>query len=251
MKESRRKQIESLLAERRSISMHELCEALNVSMNTVRADVSSLVREGVVEKVYGGIVLKQPEEIPLYERRSQQETDCKCRIAKMAEQLIEDGDIVFIDSGTTTMRLLDYLDPAKKITIVTANVSVLQRAQNMTNVNAMILPGLYDMRTNAMLDSSTVEYLCRFQHNKGFFGVSSLTATGGLGVSNWQEYEVKRTAAARCQKSYLLVDSTKYGRTALLAYGTLEQMQAVITDHGMPQEFIALCRQKKVTVEQV
>lgn len=179
MKESRRKQIESLLAERRSISMHELCEALNVSMNTVRADVSSLVREGVVEKVYGGIVLKQPEEIPLYERRSQQETDCKCRIAKMAEQLIEDGDIVFIDSGTTTMRLLDYLDPAKKITIVTANVSVLQRAQNMTNVNAMILPGLYDMRTNAMLDSSTVEYLCRFQHNKGFFGVSSLTATGG------------------------------------------------------------------------
>ena len=102
-----------------------------------------------------------------------------------------------------------------------------------------------------MLDSSTVEYLCRFQHNKGFFGVSSLTATGGLGVSNWQEYEVKRTAAARCQKSYLLVDSTKYGRTALLAYGTLEQMQAVITDHGMPQEFIALCRQKKVTVEQV
>ena len=91
MKESRRKQIESLLAERRSISMYELCEALNVSMNTVRADVSSLVREGVVEKVYGGIVLKQPEEIPLYERRSQQETDCKCRIAKMAEQLIEDG----------------------------------------------------------------------------------------------------------------------------------------------------------------
>ena len=251
MKESRRKQIESLLAERRSISMYELCEALNVSMNTVRADVSSLVREGVVEKVYGGIVLKQPEEIPLYERRSQQGTDCKCRIAKMAEQLIEDGDIVFIDSGTTTMRLLDYLDPAKKITIVTANVSVLQRAQNMTNVNAMILPGLYDMRTNAMLDNSTVEYLCRFQHNKGFFGVSSLTTTGGLGVSNWQEYEVKRTAVARCQKSYLLVDSTKYGRTALLAYGTLEQMQAVITNHGMPQEFIALCRQKKVTVEQV
>ena len=76
MKESRRKQIESLLAERRSISMHELCEALNVSMNTVRADVSSLVREGIVEKVYGGIVLKQPEEIPLYERRSQQGTDC-------------------------------------------------------------------------------------------------------------------------------------------------------------------------------
>ena len=102
MKESRRKQIESLLAERRSISMHELCEALNVSMQTVRADVSSLVREGVVEKVYGGIVLKQPEEIPLYERRSQQETVCKCRIAKMAEQLIEDGDIVFIDSGTVS-----------------------------------------------------------------------------------------------------------------------------------------------------
>ena len=251
MKESRRRQIETLLAERRNISMHELCEALNVSMNTVRADVSSLVREGIVEKVYGGIVLKQHEDIPLYERRSQQKTDCKCRIAKAAERLIEDGDIVFIDAGTTTMRLLDYLDPAKKITVVTASVSVLQRAQNMPNINAMILPGLYDMRTNAMLDSSTVEYLCRFQHNKGFFGVSSLTTVGGLGVSNWQEYELKRTALAHSQKPYLLVDATKYGKTALLAYGTLEQMQAIITDREISPEFVELCRQKNVPLEQV
>ena len=251
MKESRRRQIQALLAERKSLSMHELCELLNVSMNTVRADVSCLVQDGVVEKVYGGIVMKQNEDIPLYARRSQQETDCKCRIAKAAERLIEDGDIVFIDSGTTTMRVLDFLDPAKHITVVTASVSVLQRAQNMSNVNVMILPGLYDMRRNAMLDSSTVEYLTRFQHNKGFFGVSSLTTTGGLGVSNWQEYELKRMAAAHSQKAYLLVDSTKYGKTPLLVYGSVDQMHEIITDTQIPMELVELCRQKNVQLSRV
>lgn len=251
MKESRRRQIETLIAERKSLSMQELCDALGVSMNTVRADVSCLVQEGFVEKVYGGIVLKQHEDIPLYERRSQQQTDCKCRIAKAAEALIEDGDIVYIDAGTTTMRLLDYLDPAKHVTIVTASVSVLQRTQSMANVNTMMLPGLYDKRRNAMMDSSTVEYLCRFQHNKGFFGVSSLTAAGGLGVSSWQEYELKRTAVAHCQKAYLMVDPTKYGRTALLAYGTLEQMDTILTDKDMAPEFLELCRKKGVDLKLV
>ena len=249
MKESRRRQIESLLAKRKNISMHELCEILNVSMNTVRADVSSLVREGVVEKVYGGIVLKQQEDIPLYERRSQQKTDCKCRIAKAAEHLIDDGDIVFIDGGTTTMRLLDYLDPAKKITVVTASISVIQRAQNMPNIKTMVLPGMYDMRTNTVLDSSTIEYLCRFQHDKGFFGVSSLTEAGGLGVSNWQEYEFKRAAVEHSQKTYLLVDATKYGKTSLLTYGTLEQMHEIITDREASPEFVKLCETKRVRLE--
>ena len=251
MKENRRRQIEELVIQKKSISMQELCEQLKVSMNTVRSDVNNLVQAGVVEKVYGGIRLREHEDIPLYENRSVQQTDCRCRIARAAERLIADGDIIYIDSGTTTMRLLDYLDPQKRITVVTASVSVLVRAQAMSNLTLMVLPGLYDKRTNALLDNSTVEYLSRFKHTKAFLGVSSIAANGELGVSNWLEYELKRSAIAHSQESYLLVDATKYGRAGLLTFSSIDQMAAVVTDTDMQDSFVSLCQSKKITIYQV
>ena len=251
MKENRRRQLEKLIAERKSISMQELCQCLNVSINTVRADVNALVRDGLVEKVYGGIIFKEQEEIPLYERRNLQRTDCKCAIAQAAEGLIEDGDIIYLDAGTTVMRVLDYLQPEKHITVVTASISVMMRAQTMENVTMVFLPGLYDKRTNAVLDSSTVDYLMRFQHTKAFFGVSTITNDGLLGVSNWQEYELKRTALAHSRCSFLLLDATKYGRTALLSYGRVDQMTGVVTDKEMPAAFRALCEKHGVFVKLV
>lgn len=251
MKASRRLQIESLIAERKSLTMQELCELLNVSMNTVRNDVSGLVKDGVVEKVYGGIVLNDHSDIPIYDRRSQQQVDAKNRIAQAAEKLIEEGDIIYIDAGTTTMRILECLDPQKHITVVTANVAVLLMAHTMPNVTLMVLPGMYNTQSNSLLDSSTVDYLTRFRHTKAFLGVSSFTTEGALNVSNWQEYELKRTAISHSKKVYLLVDSTKYGNPGLLSFGTVEQMSGIYTDKNMPDSFLRLCREKNVSVTTV
>lgn len=251
MKASRRLQIETLITERKSITMQELCELLSVSMNTVRNDVSSLVKDGVVEKVYGGIVLKDHSDIPIYERRSQQQVDVKDRIAQAAERIIADGDIVFIDSGTTTKRIMECLDPQKHITVVTANVAVLQVAHSMSNVTVMMLPGMYNPRYNSLLDSSTIDYLTRFRHTKAFLGVSSFSAEGALNVSNWQEYELKRTAIAHSSKVYLMADSTKCGNTGLLSFGTVDQMTGVYTDKNIPESFLRICKEKKVAVTTV
>lgn len=251
MKVNRRNQIEKLVSENKSVSMQELCEKLNVSMNTVRADVNSLVQDGVVDKVYGGIVLKERENIPLYESRSLQQTDSKNRIARAAEEMISDGDIIYVDSGTTTMRLLDFLDPQKHITVVSASASVLARAQSMTNLNLMMLPGMYDKRINALLDSSTVEYLSRYKHTKAFLGVSALNTNGELGVSNWLEYELKKAAIVHSQKTILLVDSTKYGKTGLVTFSSIDQMATIVTDTSMPIDFIRLCQTRNIPVIEV
>lgn len=251
MKEDRLRQIEELLAKKKSSSMQELCEYLSVSMNTVRADVNQLVKSGVLEKVYGGVVLKNQEEIPLYENRSLQQTDCKTRIAQAAERHIDSGDIVFLDSGTTTMRILDYLDPNKQITVVTPSVSVLARSSNMPNLTLIMLPGLYDKRINALLDSTTIEYLSRFRHTKAFLGASSLRANGDMGTSNWLEFELKKSAINLSQENYLLTDATKYGKPGLLSYGNVAQLTGIITDETMPADFVALCHEKGVGIQQV
>lgn len=251
MKEARRKQMEELLAQKQSMSMQELCDAFGVSMNTIRADVASLVQAGALEKVYGGVRVRERKEVPLFASRAMEHPDRKMRIARAAEAMIDDGDIIYIDAGTTTMHIMDCLDPQKHVTIVTPSLPVILRAHTLEHVTLVVLPGLYNRRTNALLDGSTAEYLARYQHTKAFMGVSALAANGCLGVSSYLEYEVKRTAVARSQQVYLLVDSSKYGEAGLLSYGTVDQMTRVLTDPGIPELFCTLCRERGTEVERV
>ncbi|MGM9640354.1 MAG: DeoR/GlpR family DNA-binding transcription regulator [Faecousia sp.] len=251
MKESRRKQIEALVARRQSLTMQELCDIFEVSMNTIRSDVASLVKAGVVEKVYGGIRVKERKEIPLFTSRTMLHPDRKQAIAQAAEALIDDGDIVYIDAGTTTMHLIDCLQDHKHVTIVTPSLPIIVKAYEKSNVNLVILPGMYNRRTNAILDGSTAEYLTRYQHTKAFMGVSALLPNGALGVSSYLEYELKRTAVAQSQKAFLLADSSKLGEAGLLTYGTVEQMSLILTDRDMPDSFVNLCREKGTVVERL
>lgn len=252
MKENRRQKIEALIRANKNLSMRDLCQYLNVSMNTVRKDVEQLVQDGAVEKVYGGIIWKEPEpRIPVYENRNLMQSESKRRIAQTAGNMLEDGDVVFLDSGTTTMHVLDDLDARKQITVVTASIAVLFQAKTMENVRLMLLPGLYDKRTNAVLDNSTVEFLSRFKYTKAFIAASGLTATGELSVSNYMECELKRIAMERSLDKLLLVDSTKYSRTGLLTYGTIDQMHQIITDKDMNAQFVSLCQEKQIALLQV
>ena len=110
MKDDRRKRIEALVSQRDTVTMEELRDAFGVSMNTVRSDVAYLVGTGAVEKIYGGVRAVQRQEVPLFTQRTQLRTEEKRRVARRAQELIEDGDTLYIDAGTTTMHLIDFLD---------------------------------------------------------------------------------------------------------------------------------------------
>ena len=126
MKADRINKIHELIKERQIISLDELCEIFSVSKNTIRRDIAELDAEGVIEKVYGGIVLKEsadnsPEPFAAREIRNVFE---KKIVAQIAAELIQDGEVIYIDSGTTTMHLLPHLANRKQLTIVTANIYV-------------------------------------------------------------------------------------------------------------------------------
>ena len=249
MKDARRAEMESYISQRQRVSMQELCDTFGVSMNTVRSDVAYLVKTGLAEKVYGGVQLRRQMDIPLFETRSLLRTETKRRLAKAAAAEICEGDILFIDAGTTAMYLLDYLDRNCRVTVVTPSMPVIQRAMERPNVELIVLPGLYNRRTNALLDGSTAEYLAQYQHTKAFLGVSSIAPSGALGVSSYPEYEVKRTAVERSIRRYLLADSSKYGEAGLLPYGQVNQFTCVFTDKDMPQAFFDLCHKSGTGVQ--
>lgn len=248
MKENRRKYMGELIAQRRSMTMQELCDYFEVSMNTIRADVAYLVSTGAVQKVYGGVQAVDQKQAPLFTSRLMQHTFQKQRIAAKAQQLIEDGDIIFVDAGTTTMHLIDYLDPRKHVTIITANLPVIQKAYDHENVELIVLPGTINRRTNSISGVCALEFLGRYQFNKAFMGVTNVSEDGRLNTSTYMEYEIKRNALLQSRKSYLLVDSAKFGAMGLMSYGKLDSMDAIITDSECPDFVRAYCKERNVPI---
>lgn len=251
MKEDRIKRMGTVIAQRQSVTMEDLCKEFQVSMNTVRADVAYLVKTGAVEKIYGGVRAISHKQVPLFTSRTMLSPDQKHRIAVQAEKMVEDKDIIFIDAGTTTMHLIDCLDPAKHVTIVTGNLYVIQKAYDHENVELIVLPGTMNRRTNSVSDVSSLEYLSRYQFNKAFMGVSGVSEDGWLNVSTYIEYEIKRTALKKCQLAYLLVDSTKFKGTGLMSYGNLKDMTRIITDKGCPDFVSEYCEVEGIPIDLV
>ncbi len=251
MKEERRKRMEAILAQKGSVTMEALRDAFGVSMNTVRSDVAYLVDSGVAEKIYGGVRILRNEEVPLFTQRAEFRPDVKRRVAQRAEKLILDQDILYIDSGSTTLGLIDCLDPGKHVTILTGNLALIPKAYPMPNVELIVLPGVMNRRTNSVADVSTLEFLGRYHCAKAFMGATGVSPDGKLNVSTYIEYELKKLAIQQSLHSYLLVDSSKFGRESLMAYGSLGQMETVITDAGCPLSAQRYCRERGIPLELV
>lgn len=246
MKSTRRKQMETLIFQRENISMEELRQTFGVSMNTIRSDVACLVEAGTVEKIYGGVRALVHQEIPLFTQRMSLSAESKQNIARRAEQTIQDQDVIYIDAGTTTMPLIDFLDPSKHVTVITRNLYVVSQAYDKPYVELIVLPGTMDRRTNSVADGSTLEYLGRYHYAKAFMGVSGVSPDGRLNVSNYNEYELKKLAVQQSQHAYLLVDSGKFGRTSLMSYGTLSTMSEIFTDRHCPEEVRTYCAENGI-----
>ena len=246
MRDARIKQMEALVARRETVTMEELRQTFGVSMNTVRSDVAYLVSTGAVEKIYGGVRALQRQEVPLFTQRRELRAGEKRRIARQAEERIRDGDILYIDAGTTTMHLIEFLDPAKHVTIITGNLHVVSLAYTKPNVELIVLPGVMNRRTNSTADVSTLEFLGRYQYAKAFMGASGVSADGKLSVSTYIEYELKKLAVRQSRQAYLLVDAGKFGGSSLMSYGALEDMAEIITAAPCPEELRERCQRKNI-----
>ena len=246
MRDARIKQMEALVAKRERVTMEELRREFGVSMNTVRSDVAYLVATGAVEKIYGGVRAVQRQEVPLFTQRRELRAGEKQQIARRAEERIFDGDILYIDAGTTTMHLIDCLDPAKRVTIVTRNLYVVSQAYHKPNVELIVLPGSMNRRTNSVADVSTLEFLGRYQYAKAFMGASGVSADGKLNVSTYIEYELKKLALRQSQQAFLLLDAGKFGGSSLMSYGALEDMTEIITAPPCPEELRERCQRKNI-----
>ena len=243
MKVNRLNSIEQYVIARETVSIDELCEVFGVSKNTIRRDLNELEMRGHITKVYGGVTATVPSgAVPTPIRSSLNPAD-KSLIGRMAAEEVADGDTIFIDSGTTTLCLLRYLVAKKRITIITHSLGALSEAAKYENLTIISLGGIYSPTTDSFVGLSTIEALSAVRITKAFMGATGVSLTAGMTNTTFLEAEIKRAVDI-----YLMADSSKIGREAIVTFCHLKDLTAFITDREPPMDYIDLCRTANVRI---
>lgn len=248
MKLSRLNSIEQYVISRETVSIDELCEVFGVSKNTIRRDLNELEARGHITKVYGGVTATMSTgAVPLPVRSSLNSAD-KSLIGRLAAEEIEDGDTIFIDSGTTTLCLLRYLVAKKSITIITHSLSAMCEAAKYDNLNIISLGGIYSPTTDSFVGLSTIDALSTMRISKAFMAATGVSLTAGMTNTTFLEAEIKRALVKRADSIYLMADSSKIDKEAIVTFCHLKDLTAFITDQEPPKEYMNLCKNENVRV---
>ncbi len=230
MKADRMLEMERYVLEKGAATMEELRDHFDISMNTVRRDVAELLKRGMVEKVYGGVCARKSEQsLTPYEVRRRGSEDAKAAIGKRAAELVNDGDIIFIDSGTTTLHMIDHLKDKRELTIITNNLEAVNRALPHENITIIALPGQVRRKTRSFTGDDAVRYLRRFNVRIAFMASTGLSSHG-VTNSSPMEYEIKKCAVESAETTVLLISQPKFGVTGLMTFAQLEDFDILVTD---------------------
>jgi len=230
MKEDRIKALHNYILKNGKASTEELCSLFNISKNTLRRDITELEMQNIVTKVYGGIILNDTKTTEPFESREVKNKDAKQCIARLASTLVQDGDIIYIDSGTTTMLMVPYLATMKNLTIITNNLHILIKSLPYPNLNVIATGGTFLRRTNSFVNQEVVNSLKKYNISKAFIATTGVSISKGLTNSSSFEYDIKKYIVDNCDEIILLADDTKLDKISLMTYYDLKNIQVFVTN---------------------
>ena len=211
---------------------------LSVAIETVRRDLDTLQRRGLLRRVHGGAIAlnRLPHESSWAERRVSN-VDAKERIAELAAQQLPDEGAVFIDGGTTTEMLTPFLRNRPNLLVITNSIPLgNQVADSGTPVH--LLSGRLRPTTLSALGSRTIEDIASFRAQLVMLGSNGVDPQMGFTTSDPEEAAVKRALIAYSQEKIVLADSTKFGAVYPAAFALASDIDRLITDMEAPQAAI-------------
>jgi DeoR family myo-inositol catabolism operon transcriptional repressor len=236
IKDKRINKIEQYIIKHNSVSLDDLMKVFKVSKNTIRRDVQELVERGDFKKVYGGVTVNDDKRAKLesfQDRQVQNQTE-KEMIGKVAANYVEDGDIIFIDSGTTTIEMIESIIK-KQVTIITNSLDLIWRALPYENLNVITAGGILKRKTNSFGSLKYMDTLNAYNINKAFMASTGVSLSNGVTNASPFESELKASIVNRCSEVFLLVDHDKFDKYGLMTYCRLDEIDYLVTDR-MPSE---------------
>lgn len=226
---TRQKKIEELLSTRDNMSVEELSEALQVSLATVRRDLTSMEKEGTLTRYHGGAVLtsKSFERALRVEERLDKAREAKLSIARKAASLVSNGDIIFIDSSSTTYFMVDFIT-AQNVTVVTSAI-LIPPVTVRKKIRTYVLGGFVDENCNSVAGDEVMRAIKSMNFDKAFLGTYAIEEARGFTTYEIFEGDMKRLVIDNAQQTYMLADSSKFSAKGFIVYAPLDKA-TIITE---------------------
>ncbi|MGK4117358.1 DeoR/GlpR family DNA-binding transcription regulator [Lysinibacillus capsici] len=245
----RQHQILQFIRQHKVVKLVTLTKEFNVSMETIRRDVQQLMQDKKIEKFYGGVKYIEPTEGLIDHRLHEQLTE-KIAIARACASLVQDGECIFIDSGTTTYQMTPFLLDKEKLTVVTNSLPVAFDLIG-SNIEVILLGGKVRHSEKSVTSN---EFLFRFEHlniNKAFICASGVSIEKGISDFSLDEAITRKQIISISQKVYVATDSSKFNKDVAIQVCPVDDVDVIITDDALSKKTIQHFSEKGVQIKTV
>lgn len=235
-----------------SVSVTELSKEFNVSEVTIRKDLNTLYKRNLIIRTHGGAILGSST-IATYEDTHINNKQLihfreKKAIGKLAASLINDGDTILLDSGTTTLEIARNLHKFERLTIITNAMNVAVELLAYKRFNVILLGGNLRETSQSTVGPVAESILRMFYCDKLFLGVDSFNMESGLSTPNIEEANINQVMMSRAKEVIAVFDSSKINKRALAFIAPIESLSAIVTDDAIPNNVRSKIKAMKINL---
>ncbi|TGJ75796.1 DeoR/GlpR family DNA-binding transcription regulator [Caproiciproducens galactitolivorans] len=234
---TRKQKIKNLILERKSATVTELAQMFDVTDETIRRDLRSLEKEGVLMRSYGGAFVQTGvENLIDYSIRSTVYLEEKKIIAEKCRQIIQNGDVIFLDNSTTTYAIAKAIQDMR-LTLITNSLPIINLLSQKENMRLICTGGFFSLKELAFYGSKAQKALEEYYVDKAFFSCRTLSIEQGVTDSNDDLAQIRKTIIRRSKERYLVADYTKFNQASFINICGYDCLNAIFTDRPLSQEW--------------
>jgi DeoR/GlpR family transcriptional regulator of sugar metabolism len=234
MKLERQKFIRQTVEENNRVTVPELSERFGVSEATIRRDLEELSSQGLIRRTHGGAVRVEPaaEESPMLQRISEQHAE-KQRIGRYAASLIQEGETIFLGSGTTVLEIANHIPVDKRLTVITNSLPVVNQLARHPKVELIVIGGMLRQSELSMVGHVAEEAIKEFRADKVFMGMHAIDAHHGFTNDYLPEVRTDRAILEISSNVIVVADHSKFGLLSSNLVAPVTAAMTIITDDGV------------------
>lgn len=249
----RQDQVLDFIHENQHVSVAQICEAFDVSEATARRILNDLASETKIERIRGGAIAVQNNTHSAersFRMRSVEQEEEKHRIGKAAADLVNDGDTVFLGSGTTVLEVAHYLRGRQSLTVMTNSVAIIDLLKDASEIRLIGLGGILWHSEQSFIGHITEQALSQLHADKVITGIRAIDVDKGLSNRDPMCTQTERAILEVGEQVIIVADHTKCNTVDMAFVAPLTAIHTLVTDTGAPEDFVAAVTARGIQVIQ-
>ena len=244
--ESRRNYILHQLHKNGVLHVSQVAGTLNVSKVNIRRDLTFLKKQGLLKKTYGGAVLTSPDVEPSVRYRQTKKISAKKIVSELAGTLIDDGDVIYLEAGSTCNEIIPFLAKKNNLTVIVNSLYLMRRLAKVTGHKIIVVGGQYRPETMDTVGPGAETAIAQLGGFKAFTGADDITIDSGISGKDVVTVGFARLVLKRADKVIFVGDNTKFDNPALYKIADLDQLDYIVTNTAPSKPWQLLAKKKHI-----